>query len=346
MPPNTPENPQTDPQTPQPESVQTPPPIARERNSNRGEKRERTDPMRDGRERVDAVAKQILRDKYQANNETQLKPEDKPKYKQDVKDALEKKVKEDVETSAGQAERIRNELETGGIRPDSLDSAQNITEYVAAFIKAAEMGFIELPAPHEPSQAVLEDMIRVLRTHLDVRNASYFQPLISGLISEPEYIKFSEEGQEPTKLERDLKKMMVAYGTNEAELSVTEIFLNTIQKGKIPGMTAEKLQEKFKQSKGERKTQIEMLGRQMAEEVKAVKKLRKEGRERRGDPDEYVQEKLQSEIAQGVKEAEDALRLFESLETANDFYDFYQKEFNEILRVRLRQRPTASFRDP
>jgi hypothetical protein len=155
------------------------------------------------------------------------------------------------------------------------------------------MGFIKLPVDHDPTQAILEGLADKLRENLKERNAAYFQPLIRGLLNEAEYIKFSQPGEAPTKLEQDLKEMLPAGGANDAEYVLTDIFTTAIQKGKIPGITIDQFNTKLKESKNQRKVDVDNFAKQLAHERREAQKLLR-GRERRGgDPDDYVVEKLQ-----------------------------------------------------
>ncbi len=305
---------------------------------------QRGDPIAEGRAEVENTERQILLTDYNGRRKDQLERLEPAEFKGKVQRELTPKLKERIETQTDNAKKVRKHLEVNdgsfnNNRPDAAEArnaGHDVTVAVSMVAKAMEEVYIT-PPTHEPTRAVLDSLATKLRRNVRPETAGYFQPLLNGILNEPDYIQFSTGDDLTTKFERDLKDILTAReGDDVVKDILDDVFREVIGQSKIPQMSMDRYHVKIDRAKTDRKADTKRL---KEEAEKLQKELEQHMREQSPyDLEGPVIAQLRIQEQSGVREAGPARRLFESLDSAENFYNFYEELFKNKLKPKLESR--------
>ncbi|OGK46261.1 hypothetical protein A3A93_06560 [Candidatus Roizmanbacteria bacterium RIFCSPLOWO2_01_FULL_38_12] len=297
----------------------------------------RGDPKAEGTALVEQVEQQILLSDYNGRRKDQLQLVEPAEFKGKVQRELTPKLKRRIQDQTSNSKKVREHLEvTGGSFNPGLDQGEarnvshDVTVAVSMVATALEEGYVT-PPTHEPTLAVLNSLARKLRRHVKPETASYLQPLLDGILNETDYIKFSTGDDLTTKFERDLKDILTAREGDDVVVEIlNDIFTEVIDQNKIPQMTMNRYRMKIERAKTNRKADTKILKERAEQLQKDILLQQKEFS--MYDLEGPVLAQLRVQEQSGVAEAGPARRLFESLDSAENFFKFYETEFREQVR--------------
>lgn len=249
--------------------------------------------------------------------------------KEQVRNTVTQNIKSDVQAKSRDAEMASKTIEISGgqVSRDIAPVAESIEDSVRLFRTAAQEGLIN--KPQDPTSAAFFDkLILKLTPGFDSKDASYIQPIIDGLLSKPNYIRFSREGEPKTSFEEDLNKIV---GTGRvstlAETVVTEAVNELRNEGMITNLTQEQFDAKKTEAKHARTTELDAQRediRQAMDEIQGSSDFTR-------NEDKY----LANLIEQGGSDDPDvklASKLLRHMESPERFRDFYREIYDQKLR--------------
>jgi len=287
--------------------------------SNRGEgqseRRQTTPEQRQARSQIE---------NYQANKEQM-----DDQQKEQVKNSVTQNIKADIQMKSRDAEMASKTIEISGgqVSRDIAPVASGIEDAVRLFVRAAQEGLITKPQDAK-SAAFFDKLVNQLARGFNSGDATYFQPLINGLLSNPSYIRFSGENQPSTMFEQDLKRIVGTGRTGSfAETVLTDIVNEMRNEGSVTEVTEEQFDAKKSAARQARAAELDA----QREDIRAAMDEIQGASEFTRNEDKY----LANLIEQGGNDDPDvklASGLLRHMESPERFRDFYKEIYDQKLR--------------
>ncbi|KKQ37990.1 MAG: hypothetical protein US54_C0021G0017 [Candidatus Roizmanbacteria bacterium GW2011_GWA2_37_7] len=260
------------------------------------------------------------------------------------KEAAQRQIGEDVKNElrnesarADKISRIQDDPdnpEHGQVPNPAVTEAQGLQNGISLFVEAAAEGLIQ-PPTHAPSRQVFTALIdKLQREAATVNSSAFLQPLLVNLVEVPNYITFSLEGQPPTQFEQDLKKIVSTVGRSKAEEHLEAI---VAQAGGSLGITLDRFNAKKDVARVERVQYIQQAAQEELRRLNEEMARRYENQGTQRDRDRHVKEQIMEGVSQealdhvrvgessDVKEVREALKLFDSMDSPSEFYNYYKR---------------------
>ncbi len=260
-------------------------------------------------------------DNYERNRETTS-----PEQKDQTRNMVTGNLRSDIQMKTRDAEMASKTQEvTGGQMTPAIENiTRDIEESIRLVIRAANADLINKP-PHEPSRIFFDKLIQTLSGGFEHPDAPYLQPLITGLLGSPDYIRFSQEGEENTPFENDLRRIVsTAPGGSRVEGIVTDIINQMRNEGQPINISQEQFEEKKNAARAARQQEVHA----QREEIQEIIGQLNDDSEMTRQEDRY----LLNLIEQGDDEdSRLATEMLKSMQSPERFLEFYRGRFEHIL---------------
>ncbi len=286
-----------------------------DRGNRSSERRQDTSEQRQARRQIE---------NYQAN-----KDQMDDQQKEQVRSSVTQNIKSDIQMKSRDAEMASKTIELSGgqVPRDIAPVASGIEDTIRLFVRAANEGLIT--KPQDPTTAAFFDkLVGQLSRGFNSGDATYFQPLINGLLNNPNYIRFSREGQPQTSFEQDLKRIVGTGRTGSfAETVLTDIVNELRSEGTVADVSEEQFEEKKNEARAARAAELDA----QREDIRAAMDEMQGASEFTRNEDKY----LANLIEQGGSDDPDvrlASQLLRHMESPERFRDFYREIYERKLR--------------